>query len=147
MTNPAEFYPGRTGPLRRPAENARKSQMKNAVLLAFLLAACGGGGDSGTGSVCPTTSPPTYDTFGKTFFDTYCTSCHSSVRVGAQRGGAPTGRDYDTLAGIRKDLSDIDGEAAAGPEGTNISMPIGLPTPSAADRMTLGQFLACEQGK
>lgn len=120
--------------------------MKKALFLAFILGACGGG-DSSTGSECPTASAPTYTTFGKTFFDTYCTSCHSSARTGAMRGGAPVGRDYDTLAGIRKDLSAIDSEAAAGPNGTNTSMPSSLPRPSEAERMTLGQFLACEQAQ
>jgi mono/diheme cytochrome c family protein len=120
--------------------------MKKALFLAFLLGACGGG-DSGTGSDCPTASAPTYVTFGKTFFDTYCTSCHSSARTGTMRGGAPAGLNYDTLEGIRKDLSGIDGEAAAGPNGTNTGMPISLPRPSDAERTTLGQFLACEQAQ
>lgn len=123
--------------------------MKNALLLAFLLgaSACGSDGGSGTGSLCPPTNPPTYESFGQTFFGTYCTSCHASTRTGVARGGAPAGYDYDSLAGIRKDLASIDEVAAAGPDATNTSMPEGLPTPSAADRTALGQFLACEKAK
>lgn len=119
--------------------------MKRILLLA-MLAACGGG-DGGSGATCPTANPPTYDTFGKTFFDTYCTSCHSSARSGAARGGAPVGRDYDTLAGIREELADIDAESAAGPDATNTAMPPGIPKPSDDDRRKLGEFLACEKAK
>ncbi len=121
--------------------------MTRAVFLAFLLAACSSDGGGGTGAECPPTDPPTYESFGQTFFSTYCNSCHSSARTGAQRGGAPVGRDYDTLAGVTKDLEDIDSEAAAGPDATNTSMPVGLPLPSAAQRTQLGQFIACELAK
>ena len=120
----------------------------SALLMALVTAQAGcGGGDGGTGSVCPTTAPPTYDTFAKPFFDTYCVSCHSSARTGAQRGGAPVGRDYDTLAGVRTDLDAIDAESAAGPDATNTSIPPGIPQPSADDRKKLGEFLACEKAK
>ncbi len=119
--------------------------MKKALFLAFLLGACGG--DSGSGAECPTSNPPTYDSFAKNFFDSYCTSCHASDKTGAMRGGAPSGLNYDTLAGIQKDLSGIDSEAAAGPDSTNTSMPPGLPRPTEAERMQLGQFLACEKAK
>lgn len=113
---------------------------------ALLLAACGSDG-GGTGAQCPTTDPPTYEGFAKAFFDTHCVGCHSSTRTGAQRGGAPVGRDYDTLAGVRADLDGIDGVAASGPDGTFTSMPPGAAKPSVEDRTRLGQFLACESAK
>lgn len=132
----------------------KRDKMKNVQFLASLflslslgaLVACGGG-DSSTGSECPTTNPPTYDSFAKNFFDSYCTSCHASNKTGAMRGGAPSGLNYDTLAGIQRDLAGIDSEAAAGPNGTNTSMPEGLPKPTQAEREMLGQFLACEAAK
>jgi cytochrome c5 len=120
--------------------------MRKILFLAVFLSACTDTA-SGTGASCPTASPPTYDSFGKMFFDTYCTSCHSSARTGVQRGGAPVGRDYDTLAGIRAGLTVIDSRAASGPNETNETMPLGLPFPTLAERTTLGQFLACEKGK
>lgn len=127
--------------------------MTRAVLLASLfltavtVVACSDEGGSGTGAECPPSNPPTYESFGKNFFDTYCVSCHDSQKSGADRGGAPTSLNYNTLAGVMKDLSAIDSEAASGPNGTNTSMPVGLPQPTAAERTLLGQFIACEQAK
>jgi mono/diheme cytochrome c family protein len=126
--------------------------MTRAVSLAFLLAAsllaaCSDDGSGSTGAECPPTNPPTYESFGKNFFDTYCVNCHDSAKSGASRGGAPAGLNYNTLAGVMKDLSIIDAEAAAGPNGTNTSMPLGTPSPTVAERTTLGEFLACEQAK
>ncbi len=126
--------------------------MTRAVFLAFLLAAsllpaCSDGGGGSTGAVCPPSNPPTYESFGKNFFDTYCVSCHDSGKSGAARGGAPASLNYNTLAGVMKDLSIIDAEAAAGPDGTNTAMPPGTPAPTVAERTTLGEFLACEQAK
>ncbi len=126
--------------------------MTRAFLLAILLAAatvaaCSDDGESGTGAECPTTNPPTYESFGKAFFDGGCISCHSSAKTGADRGGAPVGLDYDTLAGIREDLSRIELVAASGPDGTFTAMPPGPNKPTTELRTTLGQFLACEQAK
>lgn len=95
---------------------------------AASLAACGSSGTP-TASVCPTT-PVTYVSFGKTFFDTYCTRCHSA---------------YKTEAGIKRDLDSIDVEAAKGPNATNMSMPESGAAPSDTERETLGQFLACSK--
>ncbi|MEZ4362549.1 MAG: hypothetical protein R3B48_20325 [Kofleriaceae bacterium] len=137
------FEPSRRAPLgRAPSLFARLA----ALAALVTLAACGDGGGS-TGAVCPTVDPPTYQTFGESFFTMYCTSCHSSTRTGAQRGGAPVGRDYDTLEGVRKELAAIDSVAASGPDGTFSSMPVGLPTPTLDQRKALGEFLACEKDR
>lgn len=98
-----------------------------ASMLALAIAACGSG--SPTNSTCPTPAV-TYATFGQTFFATYCTRCHG---------------EYKTEAGIKAHLDEIDTEAAAGPGGTNTSMPEGGANPTEAERILLGQFLACEK--
>jgi hypothetical protein len=71
------------------------------------------------------------------------TRCHASSRAGAQRHGAPRGYDFDTVAGVRKHLDDIDRMAAAGPDATNAIMPPNGPRPSVAERRKLGEWLAC----
>lgn len=114
-----------------------------AVSLSLALAACFGGDP--TGSSCPTTNPPTYANFGQSFFQTYCTSCHSASST--NRHGAPGSQNYDSEADIIKHADDIDTEAAAGPDATNTSMPElgGTVTmkPTKAEREMLGQYLAC----
>ena len=111
----------------------------------FALAACTS--TQPTGASCPTANAPTYESFGKSFFGTYCTACHSATSE--NRHGAPTNLNYDTEAEIRAVVDDIDANAAAGPNGTNTFMPelIGdvKTAPTQAERETLGQFLACEK--
>lgn len=121
--------------------------MKKLLLFAWLLSACGSDDSSGIGAVCPPTNPPTYESAGKAFLDKYCVGCHSSSRTGAMRFGAPAGLNYDTLADVRTHLSDIEDQAAAGPDGTNTLMPLGQPVPTLAERTVLGEFLACEKAK
>ena len=115
--------------------------------LGLALAACGGGG-SPTGATCPPTDPPTFDSFGDTFFGTYCRECHSASST--NRRGAPGNQNYDTEADIIRLAADIEAEAAAGPDATNTSMPElgGAVTmrPSQAERELLGEYLACLQG-
>ncbi len=106
----------------------KKLSLTLISILTATLAACGSSGTP-TASVCPTT-PVTYASFGKTFFDTYCTRCHG---------------EYKTEAGVKRDLDSIDLEAAKGPNATNVSMPEGGSKPSDAEREMLGQFLACSQ--
>lgn len=104
--------------------NALDRAWLTAVVFAF--AACGG---TPTGSECPTTDPPTWESFGSAFFATYCNGCHS----------------YSTEIAVRGEASQIDGESAAGPNASNTDMPPGGATaPTEAERTTLGQFLACE---
>jgi uncharacterized membrane protein len=130
-----------------------RASLRGGTLVCSLALAAGAatsgcsGDDGGTGAVCPTVNPPTYDTFAASFFSTHCTGCHSSARTGGARGGAPVGRDYDTLEGIRAELDDIDAAAAAGPDAVNQSMPLGTPKPTVEQRTMLGEFLACEKAK
>ena len=114
------------------------------MLVAF-LGACTPVGEL-TQSACPTdvAMRPTYAGFGSAFFMTYCLECHSTGKTGADRNGAPATIDFDTLALVRDNTSDIDKQAAFGPQARNTIMPPdGHPKPSNADRTQLGLFVAC----
>ena len=116
---------------------------KLAALSLLVAAACTG---TPSGATCPTTAAPDYATFGRPFFEKYCTACHSSISPA--RHGAPTDENFDTEADIKAHASDIDQVAAKGPSADNTSMPdmsgaVHTP-PTDAERERLGQFLACE---
>ncbi len=114
---------------------------------AFLLALAGCGPDSVFGppteSVCPTDSTLTYENFGKGFMTQYCTRCHSSELMGADRQGAPSFHDFDTLYGIRAVSDHIDETTASGPAATNTGMPPDNPAPTLDERKQLGEWIAC----
>jgi uncharacterized membrane protein len=117
--------------------------------LVLLLAACTTAAPQGelTHSACPSIDPPTYDSFGNTFFASYCLECHSSAKSGADRQGAPPTIDFDTRALVRANTSDIDRQAAFGPGARNHLMPPeGQLQPSDSERTTLGAYVACEVG-
>lgn len=98
-----------------------------------------------SGATCPPSSTLTYETFGRAFMNDYCTRCHSSALRGAERNGAPSDHDFDTLAGIRATTTHhIDELAAAGPAHVNTAMPPTDPKPSTSEREQLGEWLACE---
>jgi uncharacterized membrane protein len=97
-----------------------------------------------TGSTCPSDNDLTYDTFGATFMENYCTRCHSSELTGASRNEAPAGHDFDSLEGVLAVVEHVDGYAAAGPDAQNDVMPPDGDKPSLEERMQLGQWLACE---
>jgi cytochrome c5 len=96
-----------------------------------------------TGSVCPTDSTLTYESFGRAFFEEYCQTCHASSVLGAARQGAPSSHTYDDAAMIRAAAEDIDLLAAAGPNAINTDMPREFPVPSDEERRLLGEWLAC----
>lgn len=121
-----------------------------ALVLASQLAlvGCSGGdppvfGDP-TGSVCPPEGTAlTYENFAKPFAEKYCTRCHHSDLVGAQRQGAPSFHDFDTLCGIAAVSDHIDETTAAGPASINEGMPNEGVKPSEAERRQLGEWIAC----
>lgn len=118
------------------------------VSLLLLVVACGhdhehSHDEATSGATCPTDNTLTYDNFGRDFFDGYCTRCHSFELSGDLRLDAPTGYDFDTLAGVRKHLDHIDMVSAAGPKATNTFMPETNPLPTLEERTQLGQWLAC----
>ena len=112
----------------------------------MVLAACGHPVGVFTESDCPTTDPPTYANFGSGFLSTYCLDCHSTLKTGDDRNGAPATIDFDTEALVRDETSDIDKQAAWGPKAMNTIMPPDdhSPVPTGAERTRLGQFIACE---
>jgi len=114
----------------------------SCLVAAVTLGACAG---TPSGSVCPTTDPPTYASFGDAFFETNCRGCHSANAT--SRHGAPGDQNYDSEAEIKRHASDIDVEAAAGPDATNDAMPeigsVVRTAPTQAERERLGEYLAC----
>lgn len=115
-----------------------------AVLVSFALAACATEeAGTPTGSACPTTNPPTYASFGKTFTMNYCVSCHS--KESERRNGAPDDVNFDSESDLVLHASAIDKLAANGPKAMNLEMPPSevLKQPSPVDREKLGQMLAC----
>lgn len=99
---------------------------------AVAAAACG---SSGTGATCPPNSTLTYDNFGKAFFEANCNRCHAA----ATKGQTPL---YDNVQGIRANKTQIDEQAASGPDSTNTDMPDDGDI-ATADRKKLGEWLAC----
>jgi len=98
-----------------------------------------------THSMCPSTDPPSYTTFGQVFFETYCLECHSQANTGDARQGAPVTIDFDTRALVRESTSNIDKQAAWGPDAHNSLMPPdGHREPTDAERVRLGEYIACE---
>jgi len=96
-----------------------------------------------TDSVCPAGSKLTYDSWGSTFFATYCTRCHSMTREGEQRNGAPDGYNWDDLNSVRAHQEQIDLMAAASIDVVNHEMPPSDPRPPTSERQKLGEWLAC----
>ena len=97
-----------------------------------------------SGATCPPVSTLTYENFGKPFFESYCTRCHSSSVTGNARNGAPADHDFDVEDAIIAVAEHIDGLAAAGPASVNTNMPPSDPKPTEAERRQLGEWLACE---
>lgn len=98
-----------------------------------------------TQATCPPTGTTlTYQNFAKPFVEKYCTQCHHSDLRGADRQGAPTFHDFDTLSGIKSVSDHIDQTTAAGPASVNEGMPnVGL-KPTLDERYKLGEWIACD---
>src|SRR5262245_35324417 len=111
----------------------------------IIFVACTESGGQPTHSVCPPANPPTYVDFGEAFFTAYCIECHSQTLSGPDRLGAPVTIDFDTRGLVRMATSNIDKQAAWGPDAHNSIMPPdGHRKPSDAERTRLGEYIACE---
>lgn len=123
------------------------------LALAFLVGCGGEPQGEDTGATCPPVDPPTYASFGQAFFQGYCLECHSETRVGDARHDAPVTIDFDTRSLVRMNTSNIDKQAAWGPDAHNTLMPPGsigarpLPQPTDEERLRLGEYIACEVGR
>jgi hypothetical protein len=120
--------------------------MRALALWAAAALGCGGTGalyGPPTESECLQGSTLTYEEFGKPFMERYCTRCHAASLRGAQRMGAPSFHDFDSLFGIKVVADHIDETTAAGPATTNAGMPPDKPAPSLEERKQLGVWIAC----
>lgn len=121
--------------------------MRRAALLAALALTTGCADDAlfgpPTEAACPPSSTLTWDSFGQDFMTRYCTRCHASDLTGADRHGAPSFHDFDTVSGVRAVRVHIDETSASGPAATNTSMPPDGDRPTVAERALLGEWLAC----
>jgi hypothetical protein len=120
-----------------------------AIVITLGLAACGGEDTvpvfgPPTESVCPPNGTTlTYQNFAQEFMERYCTRCHSSQLEGAARQGAPSFHDFDTYFGIVGVADHVDETTAAGPAAVNLGMPPTDPRPTEAERLMLGEWIAC----
>lgn len=78
-----------------------------------------------------------YQSFGASFINGYCQSCHGSQSI--DRKGAPGEFIFDTVDQIQRHRARIFVRSAAG----NNSMPPGPDDPSIEERNKLAEWLAC----
>jgi uncharacterized membrane protein len=130
--------------------------IKSVTVLGLLLAMTMGHGDGccsdeasvlgpPTETECPPTSTLTYENFGQGFMQDFCTDCHATTKVGADRNGATEDHDFDILAGIRGVALHIDQTAGIGPASANRNMPPAdeMEQPTDELRRQLAEWLAC----
>ncbi len=119
---------------------------RHAIAVVLVIAGCSQKPLFGppTQSECPTGSALSYANFGRSFMEAYCTRCHAASLRGADRQGAPSFHDFDTLFGVRAVFDHVDETTASGPAATNTSMPPDGPTPTLAERKQLGEWIACK---
>lgn len=84
--------------------------------------------DAGSANTCDTL---TYDSFGKSFMDTYCVSCHGPAN-------AQKNVHLDTLAGVTAAKSKVKSEVQS-----NAMPPLFQKAPSASERTQLQQWIDC----
>jgi len=105
------------------------------IVLVCLISALALSGRSVRAADCAAT----YDSFGKSFMERYCTRCHASGLTGWSRKGAPRGYDFDLPEKIAEHKAEIlkwvIDKNAMPPRGDK-------PTPE--EREQLKQWLGCE---
>ncbi len=125
----------------------RKTTMITGTLvLVVVMCGCnstptnGGGGDGNDNDSAPCTDL-TYANFAEGFMTAYCTECHSSALMVADRQGAPEGVDFDSLAGVEAQLDRI--RVRAVEDGT---MPpsTAAATPTAGELDQLAEWIDCD---
>jgi hypothetical protein len=112
------------------------------VLIGLLMIGC----DSE--ETCPSLADPqakpgddiggdTYASFASPFLKHYCVRCHSTIRTGATRQGAPLDFNWDQEASVRGHLDGI--RNAVGVD--NDFMPPSAPKPSCEERLRLVRWI------
>ncbi len=96
------------------------------------------GGDAGAGGADADCAELTYENFAQDFFSSYCARCHSSELSGADRNGAPVGRDWDQLEVIRQFPDSIRNRTFE-----QANMPTSAPFPSDEERQQLADWIDC----
>lgn len=140
-----------------------------AMLVLCLVAGCGDDGDGGAGagddagqdtpdasqsdggieagsdagadaSSATDCSGLTYASFGKSFIDGYCASCHAASKSGSMRLGAPDEAVFDELTQVRALKAKLKEQVVL-----LETMPYGStsPKPTQAERDNFGNWLDC----
>lgn len=137
------------GLLRGNQRVSRSLALLRAAIVGLLpcIAACSGASPepTSTETPCDLSSPLSYDNFGRSFMEKYCTRCHHSELRGSQRQGASLYHDFDTELGVILVWEHVDQYAAAGPASVNEMMPPDGDKPSLEERTQLGQWVACSE--
>lgn len=105
-----------------------------------------------TALTCPTGSTLTYENFGASFMNKYCTSCHSQHLPEGSRGDAPLTANFDTAEDVavwRAAILAKTGTTALPPQadGTESPEPPSTMPPGGgvlpSDRASLAEWLRC----
>lgn len=116
-----------------------------STVTMIVAAGCGNGtgttGGQGGLPACPSGGTKlTYDSFGKSFFDKYCQSCHAAASK--DRQGAPAKITFDTAAEIRALADDV--YERAGDSGGGMPPSTFANKPTDAERKQLVEWLSCD---
>ncbi|MFN7134070.1 MAG: hypothetical protein ACK4N5_18475 [Myxococcales bacterium] len=130
----------RGSPHREPRERLPHHLLEQLPLLItaaalLLLPACTSG--IGSDAECPPEGTAlSWQNFGEPYFRQYCHACHSGAVEGPARQGAPAHANFDTLADVRRQLTEIELRRHDMP-------PPGSPRPTEEESRRLAEWLAC----
>ncbi|HBU49095.1 MAG TPA: hypothetical protein DEB46_12375 [Myxococcales bacterium] len=111
--------------------------MRRIVFSLLFVSACQLQANPGL-DPCPTGATPQWQDV-QPFFENYCHRCHHSGIAGDQRGGAPILSNFDNAKMVDDAVTRIYWRSAHGRH----SMPPAPPSPTAAERKLLGDYLSC----
>ena len=113
-----------------------------ATLLSPLaLTGCDGGGDDGGDDGpnidCNESAAPGYSTMSAVWAK--CTTCHATDKMGAARGGAPEGYNYDTPEAAKAEAEEAQEQVFNG-----VMPPAGQPQLTEAEKDMLYRWASCD---
>lgn len=114
-----------------------ESDRAAGLALSLCLLACSPGDTLDEAECPPGGTSLTYEAFVAPFLAAHCGYCHAASA--SDRRGAPAAYVFDTEAEVLAHADRIYARAA----GENDSMPPGPDDPPLAERMKLGEWLAC----